>query len=85
MWGLGGAKMAVALDAPLRIHSLEEAEDSLILISPFTVPSLEHRLPPPDGGLPTPPPLQLLSAPPFPPVSAIEPPDSLQALICFVS
>lgn len=79
--------MAVAAAAPLLIHSLEEAEDSLILISPFTAPSLEHSLPPLDGGLPTPPPLQLLRAPPFPPepVSAIEPLDSLQALICLVS
>lgn len=79
--------MAVAAAAPLLIHSLEEAEDSLILISPFMGPSLEHRLPPPDEGLLTPPPLQLLNAPPFPPepVSAIELPDSLQALICFVS
>lgn len=64
--------------APLLVHSLEEAEDSLILISPFTGPSLEHRLPPPDGVLPTPPPLQLLSAPPLPaaPDSAPELPDS---------
>lgn len=79
--------MAVTAAAPLLIHSLEEAEDSLILISPFMAPSLEHRLPPPDGGLPTPPPLQLLSAPPFPPepVSAPELLDSLQALMCFVS
>lgn len=78
--------MAVAAAAPLLIHSEEEVEDSLIFISPFMGPSLEQRLPPPDGGLPTPLPLQLLSAPPFPPepVSAPEPLDSLQALICFV-
>lgn len=81
--------MAVTAAAPLLIHSLEDDEDSLILISPLMGPSLEHRLPAPDEGLPRLPPLQLLSAPPFPPelVSAApaEPLDSLQALICFVS
>lgn len=78
--------MAVAAAVPRLIHSEDKVEDSLILISPFMGPSLEHRLPPPDGGLPTPPPLQLLSAPPFPPelVSAPETLDSLQAVICFV-
>lgn len=78
--------MAAAAAAPLLIHSLVEAEDSLILISPFMGSSLEHRLPPPDGGLLTPPPLQLLSTP-FPPlsVSDMAPLESLQALICFVS
>lgn len=72
----------MADDAPLLIHSLEEeAEDSLILISPFTEPSLEQRLP--DGGLPAPP-LQLLRDLSLPPVSAVGPPlDSLQALMCF--
>lgn len=81
--------MAAAAAAPLLIHSLVEAEDSLILISPLMGSSLEHRLPPPDGGLLTPPPLlplQLLSTP-FPPlsVSDMAPLESLQALICFVS
>ncbi|KAF3853387.1 hypothetical protein F7725_014075 [Dissostichus mawsoni] len=58
----------MADDAPLLIHSLEEeAEDSLILISPLTEPSLEQRLP--DGGLPAPP-LQLLRDLSLPPVSA---------------
>lgn len=79
--------MAVAVAAPFLIHSEEEVEDSLILISPFIGPSLEQRLLPPDGGLPTPPPLQLLRAPPFPtpePVSTPETVDNLQALICFI-
>lgn len=79
--------MAVAAAAPLFIHSLVEAEGSLIFISPLMGSSLEHRRPPPDGGLLTPLPLQLLSAPPLPPesVSAIVPLDSLQALICLIS
>lgn len=83
----GDASMAVTAAAPLLIHSFEVAEDSLILISPFMGPSLEQRLPLPDGGLPTPPPLQLLRTPPFPPepVSTTKLPDSLQELICFVS
>lgn len=78
--------MAVTAAAPLLIHSPVEVDDSLILISPFMGSSLEHRLPPPDEGLLTPP-LQLLGTPPFPPgsVSAIAPLDSLQALVCFVS
>lgn len=79
--------MAVTAVAPLLIHSLVEVKDSLILISPFMGSSLEHLLPPPDGGLLTPPLVQLLGTPPFPPesVSAIAPLDSLQALMCFVS
>lgn len=83
---VGGASMAVAVAAPLLIHSFEEDEDSLILISPLMGPSLEHRLPP-DVGLPALPPLQLVSTPTFPPepVSTPEPPDSLQELMCFVS
>lgn len=78
--------MAVTAVAPLLIHSLVEVEDSLILISPFMGSSLEHRLPPPDGGLLTPP-LQLLATPAFPPgsASAIALLDSLQALMFFVS
>lgn len=83
---VGGASMAVTAAAPRLIHSFEDDEDSLILISPLMGPSLEHRLPP-EVGLPTPPPLQLVSAPTFPPepVSVPVPLDNLQELICFVS
>lgn len=70
--------MAVTAAAPLVIHSLAGAEDSLIFISPFTGPSLEHRLPPP---------LQLLSVAPFSPEppSATDTLDNLHALVCLAS